>query len=287
MIDNIFNQDCLEGIKSVPSESVDCILTDPPYLYLKNQKLERHFDEPQLFKEFKRVLKKGGFIVLFGRGTSFYRWNSILAELGFTFKEEFIWDKGHNTSPLLPVSRIHETVSIHSKGKGSINRVKVDYIESKKHDISKIVDDIKRLKTVFSNSQNLNHVLEYIETNYIRRDEIKKANMLGCSSDIRTENRCVSVLRSIKEGCNEKTIIRIPREHYKSIHPTQKPVKLLKRLLNLVTKDGDVVLDPFVGSASTCVACRETGRHFIGFEIDEEYFNNALERLKNNSIEQG
>ena len=85
-LNKIYNEDCLLGMKKIDSESIDCILTDPPYLYLKNQKLDRPFDEQKFFSEAKRVLKKDGFIVLFGRGTSFYRWNCILADLGFNFK---------------------------------------------------------------------------------------------------------------------------------------------------------------------------------------------------------
>ena len=112
--------DCLELMKDIKSESVDCILTDPPYKYLKNQKLEVDFDEKIFFNEAKRVLKKSGFIVLFGRGTSFYRWNTILADLGFEFKEEFIWDKQYVNSPLMQVSRVHETISIHTKKSGVI-----------------------------------------------------------------------------------------------------------------------------------------------------------------------
>ena len=86
-INKIYNEDCLEGIKRIPDASIDCILTDPPYLYLKGQKLDRPFDEHALFTEFKRVLKPTGFSVLFGRGTSFYRWNTILSDLGLKFKE--------------------------------------------------------------------------------------------------------------------------------------------------------------------------------------------------------
>ena len=85
-LNKIYNEDCQEGIKRIPDASIDCILTDPPYLYLKGQKLERPFNERELFSEFKRVLKPTGFIILFGRGTSFYRWNMILAEQGFVFK---------------------------------------------------------------------------------------------------------------------------------------------------------------------------------------------------------
>ena len=48
-LDKIYNEDCQEGIKRIPDASIDCILTDPPYLYLKGQKLERKFDEQTLF----------------------------------------------------------------------------------------------------------------------------------------------------------------------------------------------------------------------------------------------
>ena len=116
----LFNCDNSELMAKMEDESVDVILTDPPYLYLKNQKLERPFDEQLFFSECKRVLTKDGFIVMFGRGTSFYRWNTILDDLGFNFKEEIIWNKGYCTSPLMPINRVHETVSIHCKGKGKI-----------------------------------------------------------------------------------------------------------------------------------------------------------------------
>lgn len=84
-----YNDDCITILREIPNESVDVILTDPPYLYLKH-KLDRPFDEQVFFNEAKRVLKKDGFIVLFGRGTSFYRWNTILADMGFQFKEEIV-----------------------------------------------------------------------------------------------------------------------------------------------------------------------------------------------------
>lgn len=117
-----YNEDNLQIMAKMENESIDVILTDPPYLYLKNQKLERAFDEQLFFSECKRVLKKDGFIILFGRGTSFYRWNTILADLCFVFKEEIIWDKAYVSSPLMPLLRVHETVSIHTKNSGTINK---------------------------------------------------------------------------------------------------------------------------------------------------------------------
>jgi site-specific DNA-methyltransferase (adenine-specific) len=324
----LLNCDNLKLMAKLEDESVDVILTDPPYLYLKNQKLEREFDEQLFFSECKRVLTKDGFIVLFGRGTSFYRWNTILDDLGFTFKEEIVWNKSHCTSPLMNLSRVHETISIFTKGEGTINKVKVPYLEMKSHDLDSIINDIKRLKTTFKNTKSLDAVLEFLENNTRDTSDSWKANNLSISSKITKENRCVSVARSITEGLNEKSIIRTDRtdcetftkfgvnadqratgdrcvnamqsicfglneksiikqvrDHYTAIHPTQKPVRLLERLLALVVpKDKEakdvVVADFFGGSFSTMEAVYNMGMEGISCEIDEEYFEAGKKRIE-------
>ena len=63
-------------------------------------------------------------------------------------------------------------------------------------------------------------------------------------------------------------------------HPTEKPVELMKILIENSTNKGDVVLDPFMGVGATCVAAKQTGREFIGIEIDTKYYNLAAERLR-------
>ena len=63
-------------------------------------------------------------------------------------------------------------------------------------------------------------------------------------------------------------------------HPTQKPVALYKWILNNYAKSGDVILDTHAGSASSLIACHETGHKFVGFEIDGEYYEKASKRLK-------
>lgn len=62
-------------------------------------------------------------------------------------------------------------------------------------------------------------------------------------------------------------------------HPTQKPTQLIMRLINYYTKEGDLILDPFMGSFTTAVACHKTGRRYIGAELDKEYFDKGTERL--------
>lgn len=316
----------------MPDESIDVICIDPPYLYLKGQKLERPFDEQLFFSECQRLLTKKGFLVMFGRGPSFYRWNTILDELGMVFKEEVVWDKSHGTSPLMPMSRVHETISVYAKASGKVNRSKVPYLEMKANDIESIVGDVKRLKAALRNTKSLDAVMCYLANNERDKSDSWGANNVSISSSITKEDRCVSVARSIQEGMNEKTIIRSDfydsksftkfgvtgkrkdgdrcvkvvnsivqgmnektiikeiRNHYKAIHPTEKPVRLLERLLNLVIpigKEKIVIADWFMGSGSCGEAvCNiskvhpETQFEFIGTEIDEEYFLGADNRLK-------
>jgi DNA modification methylase len=69
------------------------------------------------------------------------------------------------------------------------------------------------------------------------------------------------------------------------VHPTQKPVKLMMELIEFLTDEGDVILDPFMGSGSTGVACVQLNRSFIGIEIDKNYFNIAKQRIMDATLQ--
>jgi site-specific DNA-methyltransferase (adenine-specific) len=71
----------------------------------------------------------------------------------------------------------------------------------------------------------------------------------------------------------------------KSFHECPIPIKLVERIILLTTKENDLVLDPFMGSGTTAIACMNTNRRYIGFEIDKFYYDNSLERIKNHKIE--
>lgn len=281
----LHNQDSLELMPTLESGSIDIICIDPPYLYLKNQKLERPFDENLFFSEAKRLLTKDGFIVMFGRGESFYRWNTKLASLGFTFKEEIVWDKSYNTSPVLPINRVHETISILTKGKGSINLVKVPYQEARaKKDINKVIDDVNRLKSTFNNEKSFNNVLNYLTTGEIANTKTHHNTKNVTTQSNGRGDQTISPMIAIKEGMKVKSIITELRKHYGTIRPTQKPVKLIERLLSLVLpkkeRDQIVVADFFGGSMSTMEACHNMGLNGIACEIDKEYFDAGKARIE-------
>ncbi|HOL21763.1 MAG TPA: DNA methyltransferase [bacterium] len=78
----------------------------------------------------------------------------------------------------------------------------------------------------------------------------------------------------------------IQAEKHKTPHPTEKPEKLLERIILIGSKEGDIILDPFMGSGTTGVVAKRLNRNFIGIEIDEKYFEIARERIENTRIEE-
>ena len=108
-------------------------------------------------------------------------------------------------------------------------------------------------------------------------NEYTKISLAGVSFNL--ENDAYSLLEEYLEELStyygkEKDGKEIPK-----IHPAQKPVKLLKRLIEIFTDPGDVVIDPCFGSGSTARAAVELGRNFYGFEINKEFYRRAKEEM--------
>jgi site-specific DNA-methyltransferase (adenine-specific) len=147
-----------------------------------------------------------------------------------------------------------------------------------------VIGDINRIKSALNNTVELDAIKTFLETKIKPISKKRNDKSYGCTISPNSTGVFhipVSVLCSILEGTREKDIINCVHDRYTRIHPTQKPVRLLERLLALVTKEGDFVLDPFSGSASTAIAAHNTGRNFIGFEIDKEYYDLSIKRLEN------
>jgi len=278
MID-LKNGDCLELMKQVPDNSIDAIVTDPPYEYL-NHKLDRRFDEREVFQQWNRIVKDDGMILFFGRGESFYRWNYLLNQMGWQFKEEVIWNKRQTTSPMLPIGRIHETVSILTKD-GKVNKVRVPYVQQNKYDLKKIKNDISRISSAINSPKELGLINDLLDSGKV---DYQQTSISGITlgTPVKIANRGVSTLQGVLEGKVEQDVIEetMPHNHKTRSHPTQKPVPLMERLIKLVSDEDGVVLDPFMGSGSTGVACMNICRNFVGYEIDSEYFDVAQQRIK-------
>lgn len=215
--------DCVEGMKKLPNNSIDLILTDPPYgisreLNCKNQRL----------------------------GTT--------AKLNFNFGE---WDK---------FNKDWFDVAI-NKTKGWI--------------IS------------FCAKKDIGFYWDILEKNNFKAVDVivwQKPDPIPLNGKSKMLNAWEAAIIGKKAGAHfsgkcQHNIFKYQAPKGKTrIHPTQKPVNLMKELISLTTKKGDVVLDPFIGSGTTAVACIESNRNYIGFEIDKNYFKGCLERIKNTPI---
>ena len=277
----IYQGNCETMLSQIESVSIDAIITDPPYQYLDHE-LDTPYNEKLVFANMVRVLKEGAMLVLFGRGESFYRQCYRLHKLGMTFKEEIIWNKKQPSSPITPISRIHETISVWSKGKGKVNKVYIDKLENLEADnnTETIIRDIKRMVSRINGIKTLEEFKKFQKNLKMRPN-----NSISFDTTVRQKKMCPEaagcVLQSYNRGIPMPSIIPCKREHYNMIHPTQKPLRLMKMITKLVSNIKDTILDPFGGVFSTGVAALQLNRKFIGIEILEEYYEKGKMRLQN------
>ena len=239
MID-IRQGDCLELMKEVPDTSIDMILCDLPYQETGN-KWDKFVNLEQLFNEYRRIIKDDGCIALNGTFKFGTHLMNIAPDL---YKYEWVWEKDNGTNAPnvnLQPFRVHEYIFIFGKGRVTNgNRIPMKYYPQKTEGKP-----------------------------YKQKSGRMSENWKGGLNNIITDN---------KDGLRHpKTIQKFNRD--RGYHPTQKPVALLEYLIKTYTNEGDTVLDNCMGSGSTGVACVNTNRNFIGYELNEKYFKIAEKRI--------
>jgi len=234
-LNHLYNMDCLEGLKLIPDNSIDLVVTDPPYKIVQGgcsnkavtinacgEILNKHDgDNIELVKKGKifnhneiqfnewlpeiyRVLKDNSHCYIMINGRNLAELQMEAEKVGFRFHNIIAWDKGNATPNKWYMQR-----------------------------------------------------LEFIL--FLFKGEAKNINNMGTTTLLQVPN--------IKRGTK--------------LHPTEKPTDLMKILIENSSKKNDIVLEPFAGCGSTLLACKETGRNFIGFELDKHYHSIAEKRLLN------
>ncbi len=283
----LYNADCMRTMELLISKgiSVNAIITDPPYGYL-DHKLDKWFDNNKFFELAYKLIKKDGFLIFFGRGVENARRMVIAEDVGFKFKEEIVWNKKNIGSPTHPLGRIHETIYIFTKNNGTINRVYKEYTDEifnydDKDYIQILENDIKRIISGINSIKTYDDFLKWkngdIKINRKIKFGITNQNNINC--DV-----AFGIFNKYDQGALLKSIVSIfnsVKNSHSQIHPTEKPVKLLQILIELIDNQQDnfTILDPFAGSCSQAVACYNLNKNFIGCEIDNEYFNAAVNRI--------
>ena len=216
--------DCLELMKDIPDASIDMILCDLPYKETGN-KWDRGIDLNLLFKHYRRIIKENGCIALNGTFKFGVQLYNAAPDL---YKYEWVWEKDNGTNAPnvnLQPFRIHEFIFIFGKGRVTNGtRTPMKYFPQKTQGKP-----------------------------YIQKSGKMSENWKGGLKNIITDNS--SGLR------HPKTIQKFNRD--RGLHPTQKPVEMLKYFIKTYTNEGDLVLDNCMGSGSTGIACKLLNRSFI------------------------
>ena len=279
--DKIYNIDCLVGMKDIPDKSIDCIICDLPYGVLNRQNKSAQWDniipiEP-LWKQYERVIKDNGAIVLFAQGM-------FTAQLMMSnpklWRYNLIWDKINRSTGFLNANRcplgIHEDIVVFYKSQPTYNpQFTFGQVNHKRGG-----------GAGNGYKQNKSGAIYGKMTNGGKKEKEDMPSFEDsemCLSGAR--NRCYGNFAVTETRItNEKyptSIIRVDKEHDGNYHhPTQKPVNLIRWLVRTYTNEGDLVLDNCMGSGTTAIACIKEKRHFIGYEITKEYFDIAQERIK-------
>lgn len=232
--------DCLELMQDIPNASIDMILCDLPY-GTTQCKWDTIIPFELLLEQYNRIIKDDGAILLFGQEP--FSSHLRLSNLQ-DYKYDIYWEKERLTN-----------------------------IQQVKRRVGKTVETI----SVFYKKQCTYHPQMVKYEGKPRSNKVKN----GTLGEL-TDNATKAVKEYKDTGLRYPTQVwKFKRDCLKSnLHPTQKPVALLKELIKTFSNEGDTVLDNCMGSGSTGVACLNTGRRFIGIELDERYFEVAKKRLE-------
>ena len=251
----LYKGDCLEIMQNLEIKFDSC-LTDPPYKYL-NHKLESDFCEPEFFHRIKKITNKDALLLFFGRGTSFYRWNYLCELFEFKFLEELIWWKKNSSNPMGKLMRTHETMALYRKGNKQMNKVLIDCLEQNRLlNPQATENDLKRLISSLNNLRTLEDWLEFKKGKYIKNRKVKHG-LNGCF--LKGKDCGFATYKKINKGKVLSSVVGCNREHYSMKHPTQKPFKLIKWIVELISNKGETIIDPFAGSGVVGKVCKELG----------------------------
>ena len=244
----LHNGDCLEVLPSIPSGSIDAIITDLPY-GTTACKWDTVIEFVPMWKEVKRVLKSNGAFIT----TASQPFTSALVMSNpQAFKYEIIWKKSIPSSFLGARKRppcIHENILIF----GNYTTYNFSTVKKEKRNIR------KGEYTKIPNGKEGSQFGDNLKATYNSRRVIP------------TDEKYVDTVIFIKSvGNNNKA----------RVHPTQKPVALYEYLIKTYINEGETVLDIAMGSGTTIEAAERTGRNSIGIEKDEGIFQSAVLRLK-------
>ncbi len=237
----LVHADCFDVFPYIADKSVNLILCDLPYGTTKN-KWDSIVPLDKLWNEYERIITDNGAIVLFAQ-TPF---DKVLGASKINLlKYEFIWNKkrptGFFNANYAPMKQ-HENILVFSKASACFVKDKSKAMNYYPRDLQEVNRNIKRT------AQN--------------------GNYDGSHYKLESNQKFTNYPKSILEFAPET-----------GLHPTQKPLELMKYLIKTYSNEDDVVMDNCMGSNTTGLACKELNRQYIGIEKDKSYYDVSVSRV--------
>lgn len=299
-INQIILGDALEIMPKFADDSIDIILTDPPYFLdkldnnwehekvnnKKNQKVIKSlpagmkFDRSQglkfydwylkISKEVLRILKPGGFFFSFSSPRLYHRMACAVDDAGFLLRDCFLWVYTQNQMKAMSLDHFIDKMGVGEKEK------------------EKVKKKLKGWKTPQIKSCFEPIVMAQKETSGTFLENMLKDEVGLFNTNVRVGDNMYPSNIFIVDGVNEimdkHFLISKPTKNEKGDsngHATVKPLELCEHIIKLSTFSEDaIILDPFIGSGTTAVAAKRLGKKYIGIDINPEYKEISLTRLK-------
>jgi site-specific DNA-methyltransferase (adenine-specific) len=284
----LFNGDSKIELQKVQNNSVDFMATDPPYGYsFMGKSWDKVLPDREIWKESFRVLKEGSFICVMAAPRSDVLWRLCRDLEGAGFDLSFTnieWVYHSGFPKASDVKKMMEKRGVDGdKYEGS----KLGFQPKPAREIIIVGMKPFKEKSYIDKVLNFEELPENIQRTYplIQTPKpSKKEKDMGLSDNIPLKQRAWLSPQS-RTTSEDYTKVSPGHERWltqpkRNSHPTIKPIKLMSYLITLFTREGDWVLDPFMGSGTTGLACKLLNRNFIGIDYEEEYFNIAEERLE-------
>lgn len=270
-VNKIIHGNCIEILENIESDKVDLVYFDPPFYTQKkhiltnkdNSKIYEFEDKyaslseyltliENVLKQSKRILKNTGSIFIHCDKTASHYIRTALDETfgKNNFQSEIIWYYKRWSNAKKGLLNSHQVIFFYSKTKNF---------------------KFNTLYTNYSATTNIDQILQDRERNENGKS-VYKRDLYGNP-----------ILGKEKKGVPLSDVWEIPylnpNAKERTGYPTQKPVLLLNQILNIVTNEGDLVVDPFCGSGTTCVSAKSLNREYIGIDISKDAVQLAISRL--------
>ncbi len=299
-INKIIHDDALNFLPKLKSNSIDIILTDPPYFLdkmdhtwsakkvispkkpyaIKHLPAGMKFDREQgktfyswylkVSENLFRVLKPGGFFFSFSSPRLYHRMTCAIDDAGFEIRDCFIWLYTQNQPKAMS---LHHFINKTNKPEEEKQKLNSKFKEWKTPQVKSCYEPIAMAQKPIEGTYLENSIKYNVS---LINTKIKQ----GQNKDMFASNIMTS--EYINHKIDKVFLVDKPKENEKGSfnnHKTVKPLSLFRYLISLTTKPKSIVLDPFIGSGTTAIACRELNRKFIGVEINKQYIDISTTRL--------